>query len=144
MRRNQGLTVLELLLVISLISVVSAFSAIIYSRFLIENAVLNTVDQLVGEAHKAQTYAMAGRQNGNWGVNFSAPTMTLYLGNSFISRTTAFDEKFTVNSNVIVSGLSDLNFFRLTGTPSSTPTVTITGNNTTKTIIVNSYGMINR
>ncbi|MEK7067868.1 MAG: prepilin-type N-terminal cleavage/methylation domain-containing protein [Patescibacteria group bacterium] len=142
---RKGFTLIELILVVALISIITAMSAVFYSRFLTQNAVLNTVDQLAGQLHKAQIYAMAGKQNSNWGVNYGSQIITLYSGNSYDTRTAAFDEKFTVNSNISVSGLTDLNYARVTGLPIPTETtMTISGNNNTKTITVNSYGVVNR
>lgn len=140
----KGFTFIELILVVALISIVTAMSAVFYTRFLTQNAVLNTVDQLVGQMHKAQIYAMSGRQGSNWGVNYSSSVITLYSGNSYLARNNVFDEKFSVNSNITVSGFSDINFNRLTGVPNVTPTITITGNNNTKSIIINSQGGISR
>lgn len=140
----KGFTFIELILVVALISIVTAMSAVFYTRFLTQNAVLNTVDQLVGQMHKAQIYAMSGRQGSNWGVNYSSSVITLYSGNSYLARNNAFDEKFSVNSNITVSGFSDINFNRLTGVPNVTPTIIITGNNNTKSIIINSQGGISR
>lgn len=140
----KGFTFIELILVVALISIVTAMSAVFYTRFLTQNAVLNTVDQLVGQMHKAQIYAMSGRQGSNWGVNYSSSVIILYSGNSYLARNNVFDEKFSVNSNITVSGFSDINFNRLTGVPNVTPTITITGNNNTKSIIINSQGGISR
>lgn len=144
MRGEKGLTMIELLLVLALVSVVTAFSAIFYSRFLTQNAVLNTVDQITGQLHKAQLYAMMSKLNGNWGVDYGSQIITLYQGNSYAARNSAFDEKFTVNNNISVSGLADVNFMRVTGTPSASPTVTISGQNNIKTVTVNSFGMVSR
>ena len=137
--RNQGFTFLELLLVISIISVIGAMSAIFYSRFLAQNAVSNTVEQLSSQLRKAQTYAMAGKQNSAWGVKFASNKITLYSASS-----AAFDENFAVSSNVSVTGFTQVLFARATGIPDSTPTITITQNDTTKTVTVNAQGMVTR
>lgn len=142
--KRNGFTLTELLLVMALISIVTAMSAVFYSRFINQNAVLNTVDQLAGQMHKAQIYAMAGKQNSNWGVNYGSQTITLYSGNSYATRTSAFDETFIVNSTVAVGGLTDLNFVRITGNPNTSATITVSGNNEAKTITVNSQGGISR
>jgi prepilin-type N-terminal cleavage/methylation domain-containing protein len=144
MINNKGFTLIELILVVVLMSIITAMSATFYTRFINQNAVLNTVDQLVGEMHKAQIYAMSGKQNSSWGVNYGAQTITLYSGNSYGARNSAFDETFSVNATVSVSGMTDLNFARATGLPSVSPTATISGANNTKTITINSQGGINR
>lgn len=141
---KKGLTVIELLLVISLIMVISLVSAGFYSRFLTQNAVQNTTAQIVGQMRKAQIYAMMGKRNSNWGINYSGQVLTLYTGNSFATRTPGFDENFTINSNINVSNLTDVNFTKVTGVPSSTSTIGVAGNNTAKSISVNTLGVVSR
>ena len=140
----KGFTLIELLLVIAIFLVLGSLSAVFFSRFLTQNAVANTQDQLAGELRKAQIYAMMGKQNGGWGVRFGSNTITLFQGNTYATRNSAFDETFTVNTNIAVSGFTEVDFTKITGTPSATPTITITGNNTTKTLTVNSQGVISR
>ena len=141
---NKGFTIIELLLVVAIIFIVTSFSAVFYSRFLTQNAVLNTTDQIVGQLQKAQIYAMSGKQNSNWGVSYASPLLILYAGNSYATRNPIFDEKFTVNGNISIAGLLSLTFTRVTGTPSATPVITISGNNNTKMVTLNSQGMINK
>lgn len=138
---SAGFTLVELLLVVSIVLIIGTFSAVFYTRFLTQNAVANTQDQLVGQLRKAQIYSMMGKQNGSWGVKYSSITkkITLYLtGNS------AFDENFTTNNNITISGFSDLSFARITGLPSTTGTYTITGNDSSRQVIVNSQGVVSR
>ncbi len=144
---NSGFTLIEFLLVVALVTTLSLLSVGFYSRFLTQDAVANTVDQLTGDFRKAQIYAMMGRGDGNWGVNFATNTLTLYRGASFATRTTAdkaFDETFSINQNISISGFSDLNFTKRTGLPGATPTITISGNNTTKTVTINAQGIASR
>jgi hypothetical protein len=83
---------------------------------------------------------MTGKQNNTWGVRYttSPKKITLYLtGNS------AFDESFTVSDNITVTGF-DISFARITGIPSTFGTITISGNNSNKTITVNEQGVVSR
>lgn len=143
---NRGFTIIELLLVVSIVAVISGLSVPFYGRFLTQNAVSNTVDQLVASFHKAQFYAMMSRKSNasGWGVNFGSQTITLYQGATYASRNTALDETYTVNNNITVSGMSDVNFSRISGVPSSSVTVTITGNGNSKAVTLNAVGMVTR
>ncbi len=132
-------TLIEILLVVVIILILVSSSAVFYSRFIFQNAVSNTVDQLVGSFRKAQIYSMTGRQNGVWGVRYAGNTLTLFLsGNS------AFDERFSVNPQVSLSGLNELTFAKVSGLPSATATITVSANNTSKTITVNGEGVVSR
>ena len=141
---NRGITIIELLLVVAIISTLGVMSISFYARFLTQNEVGNTVDRLIGSFRKAQVYSMMGKQNGTWGVRYttSPKKITLYLvGNS------AFDESYDVNDNITVSGFTDITFARITGLPSggSFPlTITISGGNSSKIIDLNSQGVASR
>ncbi len=139
-----GFTLVELLLVISIIIIIGTFSVVFFSRFLTQNAVANTQDQLIGEIRKAQLYAMMGKQNGNWGVNFLSNKITLFQGNSYSGRNNVFDETFSVNANISVAGFTGVIFTKTTGLPDTTGTYTIIGNDTSKPITINSQGVVSR
>lgn len=145
---EKGITIIELILVVTIISTLGIFSASYYSRFLTQNAVNNLVDQLVSSLRKAQIYSMTGKQNGLWGVKYDAlgspKKITFYF-----TGNTAFDENFNINDNIIVSGFTDISFAKVSGSriPAPPPdliTITITGLNNTKTITVNSQGVASR
>ena len=143
---RRGFTLLELLLTIGIMLVVGRLATGFYARFLTQNAVANTVDQIVQDIRKAQFYSMVSRKNNvsGWGVNFTAPTLTLYQGGSFGTRNTALDEKFTVSSSITVTGLTDINFPRLNGIPAAGATITVSGLGTSKTVTVNNQGVVTR
>ena len=136
----KGFSFIELLLVISLVLVLGTLSTAFTSRFFTQNSVANVGDQLVNDLRKAQINAMMGKSGSHWGVNYASNTLTLYRGNAFAQRVTAVDETFAVNSGTIVSGLTDINFWPKTGTPSAAQAITISGTGTTKTITVNAQG----
>ncbi len=145
-RKSQSaFTLIELLLVISIVLIIGTFSVIFFSRFLTQNAVANTQDQLIGQLRKAQIYAMTGKQNSAWSINYNSNTITLYIGTTFPGHNTAFDEKFTVNSNISVTGITDVNFARMTGLPTpTTSAIAITNGTNIKTININTQGVISR
>lgn len=143
-KKEVGFTIIELLLVIAIVTVIGTFSVVLFSRFLTQNSVANTQDQLVGQLRKAQIFAMMGKQNGNWGIRFGSNKITLFQGNSFAARNTAFDETSSVNSNISITGFTEVVFTKKTGLPSTTGTYTITGNDTAKQIIINSQGVVSR
>jgi prepilin-type N-terminal cleavage/methylation domain-containing protein len=144
MNNEKGFTLIELILVIGIITIVGFAAVPFYSRFFTQNAVANTTDQFAAELRKAQLYSMVGKQNGAWGVNYTTNLITLFQGNSFAARNTAFDEKFSVNSNITISGFTFVTFTHATGTPSATQSITILGNNDSRIITVNAQGVVNK
>jgi len=142
---QKGFTIIELLLLIALLLILGTMTTAFTGRFLTQNAVENSTDQLVNELRKAQLNTMMGKSNSHWGVNYGSNAITLYKGNSYATRVTAVDEVFTVNVNILISGLTDINYWPTNGTPSATATITITDNKgSTNQIVVNNQGMVTR
>lgn len=141
---SYGFTFIELFLSVSFVLILLLLAVPFYSRFFAQNDVANTADVLVGSLRKAQLYSMMGRRNGTWGVNYSSNTITLFQGSTFATRNSALDERFSVNSAVTITGLTQLTFVRVTGTPSATPTITVAGNNNKKTITINGQGVVSK
>lgn len=137
--KKGGYSFIEIIIVITLLAIVITFSSLFYRRYLLQNSVQHTADQLVGAMRKAQTYSMTGKKNGTWGVRYAANTITLFLvGNG------SFDENYGVNPNISISGLAQVTFAKATGIPSSAATITISSNTISKTLILNSQGVINK
>lgn len=139
MKTRLGFSLIELILVVAVILTLGVLSSVFYSRFLNQNSVANVSDQFASQLRKAQTYAMAGKQNSSWGVKYTAGAITL-----FASSSSAFDETFSVNGNIGVSGFSQVIFAKATGIPDGTPTITISGGGNTKIVSVNSQGTVLR
>ncbi len=139
--KESGISIIEFLVVVLIISTIGVMGVSYYARFLTQNAVENTTTQLVNSLRKAQVYSMTGKQNGVWGVKYTTSPKRIVL---YLSGNSAFDEKFDVNSNITISGFTDINFAKVTGLPSTTASITITGGNNTKTVNVNSQGVVSR
>jgi Tfp pilus assembly protein FimT len=140
---------LEVILVIALITIIGLTSVPFLSRFLVQSATIDTYNNLLAQLRKAQSYAMTGKQNGSWGVYYGTVAGTkkiiLYQGNTYASHVnTTFDESYSVSPNVTITGLTDINFSKVSGTPNTTANITITGtSNTTRNIQINAQGIVN-
>lgn len=143
---TKGYTLIEVILVMAIVLTVGVGATGFYGRFLTQNAVGNTVDQIVQNFRKAQSYAMESRKSNasGWGVNYASSTITLYQGATYGGRNQALDEKFAINGNITVSPSSfDINFARMTGIPNPV-SITISGQGNSKTVTLNSQGMVTR
>ncbi len=143
---KKGFTLIELLLVVAIVSTIAILSSSFYSRFLTQNDVASTVNQLTTSLSTAQFYAIVSRKNATsgWGVNIAPSIITIYQGNSYLSRNVSLDEKININPKISVTGATDINFSRVTGIPNSTPTITVSGLGSTKTLSINSYGVVSK
>src|SRR6185437_14308427 len=129
---------LELLLVVALVAIIGLSSIPFLSRFFVQSTTADTYARVLAELRQAQTYAMMGKQNSPWGVYYGANKVILYQGTSYAAHNATFDQVYSVNPSVSITGLSDINFAQMTGKPNAPATITIKGtNNTTRTIQVN-------
>lgn len=141
---REGFSLIEVVLTTSLVSIVSLLSLSFYARFFSANSLSNTMDQIVGSLRKAQIYTLMGKENTQWGVTLSSSKVVMFAGSSYAARNTSFDETFTVEPSVTVSGLGEVVFNKVSGQPSTTPTVTVAANNSSKNLTVNSLGVVSR
>ena len=139
---KRSFTLIELILVIALIGAVLSFSTPFYARFLTQNSVSLVRDQLTSHLHRAQFNAMMSKNNGPWGVAFSAQKLVLFQGTSYAARVAAFDEQFSVNPSISITGFTEIVYAKTTGLPASTPTITIKGTGSTKIVSVNNQGVV--
>jgi len=143
--KERGVTFIELILVLAIMLTISILAPVFSSRFLLQNAVGNTVDQLAGSLRKAQMYSVMSKQGDVWSVHYSPSAITLYKGAAFAGHNSAFDETFSINSNVSISpNPLDVTFFRMTGTLSASMSATISSGTNIKTVTVNSQGVASK
>lgn len=131
MRDTRGLTYLELLLVIALVLLVGSMSSSLYSNFILQNASANATNQIKSDLREAQLFAMEGKQNSNWGINVGNSAITLYKGNSYATRNPAFDQLFSLNSNITATISSGVTFDASSSTTNTSNVSTLTWTHTT-------------
>jgi prepilin-type N-terminal cleavage/methylation domain-containing protein len=141
--RQAGFTLLEVLLSVAIMSLLAGLSLPVYESFARRNDLDVTTQSTVNAIRRAESYARAVQGDSLWGVKFQASGMTLFKGATYAARDTSFDEVITVPGAVTVSGLSEVDFAKVTALPNTTGTVTLTSTtNDTRTITLNAKGMV--
>lgn len=143
LNKRSGVTIIELLVTVVLMTSISLLATSFFSRFFAENAAMNLSDQIIMSTRKAQIYSMMSKENSTWGINYSTTTKKFYMfkGASFAGRSVAFDETFDVPTSIGLSGSKEIIFSEVYGLPSTTTIITISKNNTSSTITINSQGV---
>ncbi len=143
MKRKNGFTLIELLLVVAIVSIIGVSGSAIGQRFLVTNYLENKTNELASILITAQLNSMSGKENSQWGVSVSGNQMTLFKGNSYITRDPSFDTSFNIPGSISITN-DEVVFSRVVGEPDVVATYILTANDgSSSTVTVNEVGVVN-
>lgn len=140
---ERGLTLMEIMLSMALLSIVTTGSYVLYVN-VAQKGQMDTVTREVATLmQRAIALARAGEGDSEWGIYMDQPYTVLFKGSSFESRDESFDEKVTL-PDFELSGTMEYIFARVTGFPQEAGAVTFTNeqNGDVRTILINEKGTI--
>ena len=144
---KRGITALEILIVLA---VLAGMFAIVIPQFskMKENQVLkNAVGDILSSLDKARSETLASVNSSSYGVHFQSDGVIIFKGVDFSTRDTSKDEMINIIlpaniSNIALgTGISDVYFARLTGTPSHIGTIMVSTTSYSKTITISASGI---
>lgn len=140
-----GFTLMEIMVVIGITALLIVVSFPLYTYFQTFNVALAERQELIEDLRLVEAQAQQGLNDSAFGISVtSASSYTLYQGATYQTRNQSKDIVRSLPTNITVSGISEINFQKKTGLPSTTGTFTIThtANNAQKIITINSQGLI--
>lgn len=141
-RTRSGLTTIELILTIGIMSVMFAVATPIFRSFLLKNDLEISFNVFNQDLYRAQSLARNGERDSNWGVRVQTGSIVLFKGNSYSSRDQGFDEVYTIPSGVQIGGMAEYVFQKFTGLPIPTGSSTLQYGGGIRTSTINSKGMV--
>jgi len=145
-RKLPAFSLMEVLIVVSLISILAISSLPIYGNFFGSAQLNENSSILIQTVRQARELSLNRFYNINYGVKFLPDSYVLYTGSSYASRTSSSDQIFSLNSALSLSTTltdNEVNFSRGIGMPSSNGTVLLHhGSLGDRTIIINSLGVV--
>ncbi|OGM20421.1 hypothetical protein A2714_01760 [Candidatus Woesebacteria bacterium RIFCSPHIGHO2_01_FULL_38_9] len=139
---HKGVTLIELLLVISIFLIVGVTSGSIASNFLVRNNLQNKVNEVVSTLRTAQLNSISSKGDSRWGVTATTDDIILFRGDSYASRDPTYDEKFSIPKSVTVTSF-EVAFNKLTGNPNQVLTVILSNNiGESYTVSLNEVGIV--
>jgi len=143
MKKQKGFTLIEILLSISLITVLAVIAIPIYYSLLYRNDLDVAKNQVVQSLRRAEILSSANDGDITWGLKIQLGSVVIFKGASYSARDVNYDELYQISNSIIPSGLTEIVFAKMTGFPQSTGTVILTSqNNETRNITINSKGQI--
>jgi type II secretory pathway pseudopilin PulG len=123
MKKNTGLTLVEVLIVTSLLVILLALGTVIFANFARQDEIAGESQKIVALVNEARAKTLAGYSGGgesglNFGVHFEADAYTLFSGVSFNSADPS-NQKFDLPVRLRITDLSlasgNIIFEKITG-----------------------------
>lgn len=149
----RGITVLELIIVISIIAVLSAIIFLNLSKFRSEQSLQGTTSDIISLLNKARTDTISSKNSTNYGVHFETNRAVLFTGSSF-TEPNVTNEQINLDSSVLIpvsgginlnGGGSDVIFTRISGDTANYGTIIVRlSSDATRqvTITINKTGIV--
>lgn len=143
MSKQRGFTLVEMLLSVSIITLLVGLSVPVYATFVGRNDLDVARQGVVESLRRAQTYARAVEGDSTWGVSILSNRAVVFKGASYAARDTAFDENIIFGGGVS-STAGEVVFAKLSGTPNTVGGITLTqtSTNDTRTVNINAKGTV--
>jgi len=143
-RSVSGFTLFELMLVMAMVIIIGVFTSSIGIAYYQSQILNETTDNLVSTLRQAQGSAQSGKNNHAFGVFIDEDSYVLFEGQDYLSRIIDQDVVFPINSNVTISGPSEIIFTELTGNANVSDTLYISLGTKEKQISILDTGYIDK
>ncbi len=136
-------TLLEILLSVSIISILAGLTMPLYQSFQNRNDLDIAASTFAQASRRASILSRAVDEDTNWGIYVENGTLTIYKGSSFALRDNTYDEIYPLSTSMTISGTREYNFAKLSGYPLIPGTITFTSvNNESRNVSINTKGTI--
>lgn len=143
MSRAMGFTLLEMLISVTIIGMLVGVSAPVYESFVRQNDLNLATQGIATMIQRAETYALGNNTDSVWSVELLPASVILFQGTSFASRNTNYDETYPIPGSITLSGLTEIQFAKLTALPNTTGAITLASTTLdTNTITLNAKGVV--
>lgn len=140
---QSGFLLIELILVLLLVAIITVVAIPLSRYFYLKNDLGVAANIFSQTLKRSQVLAMSVDGDIDWGVYIQGGSIVLFKGDSYASRYTDFDEVFSISSNIVISGNSEIVFSKFLGTPETTGTTTLAiDNGGSINVTINEFGVV--
>lgn len=126
--KQSGLTVIELIVVVSLMSIFAVLTLSYFIDYRNEQMVRTAVVEVSSIIKETRLKTLSAETTDKYGLHFDSDKVVLFVGDIYDSASST-NQEFLINQAILDTNLSDgsdeIIFERLTGVPSATGTITI-------------------
>jgi prepilin-type N-terminal cleavage/methylation domain-containing protein len=140
---HRGFTLPEVLLSLTLISIMGGMIIPMYRTFMVRNDLDIATIGIAQNLRRAQALSQSADGDTSWGLHVGVGSILVYKGASYVSRDSLYDENTSMPTTIVPTGLSEVTFSKVVGTPSATGTFMLTSqSNETRNVTINQKGMV--
>lgn len=141
--KRPAFTLIELLLVITMISILAAISVPVFQSFQNKNDLIVAHQILADALRRAKILSEAGLYDSEWGVYIGFSEIVIFQGSNYSTRDTSYDEIYEISSGIEVSGLTEVVFSKGTGESSEIGSMVLTNpSGATLDLLINEAGAL--
>lgn len=133
MTSQRGVTLIELMVSISIITILAGFSAPVGLVLKERNDLAVAKSTVVQSLRRAQLLSQGSEEDVAWGVRVENGQVAIFGGS---------DKVLAIPKQVVPSNLTEVVFTKVSGLPQTLGTITLTLGSETEEIIVNEEGML--
>ena len=137
-----GLTLVEIIISLAILMIIFSLGAPLSVNFYQSQALLSERDIVVGLLRRARALSLSNSNTLAHGVYISSTEYTLFGGDSYALRVSAYDETFQRGYGVVATGTVEIVFKKKSGDSASSTVVLMAGGKI-KSISVGKFGEIN-
>ena len=125
--KRLGFTAIELLLTISIIAISTAIAIPLYRQYLVRNDLEIARQNVAQGIQRAKFLSQVSMNDSRWGFSTDAVPGrgVLFMGDSYATRDTDFDELYSLPDTIEVTGLTEVSFSKIYGLPNQDGTITL-------------------
>jgi prepilin-type N-terminal cleavage/methylation domain-containing protein len=112
---SNGFSLIELIVVIGISLLIFNVSSSGFNSFKTHSNLEITVSGVVEGIRLAQSSALSGKRDMKWGVKILPNEMIVFGGNDYQNRDTSLDEYFSFSNDIVLSGVSEIVFEKISG-----------------------------
>lgn len=133
MTSQRGVTLIELMVSISIITILAGLSAPVGHALRERNDLPVSKSTVVQALRHAQLLSQGSEEDAAWGVRVENGQATIFGGS---------DKVLSIPKQVVPSGLTEVVFTKFSGLPQTLGTITLTIGSATEEIVINEEGML--
>ncbi|MDA3802273.1 MAG: prepilin-type N-terminal cleavage/methylation domain-containing protein [Patescibacteria group bacterium] len=142
MKRKKGFTLLETILVISLIGILLGIFLPAFTQLFFRNNLDTASEKIKTELYRAHSFARASKYDSNWGLYLENNQIILFSGPNYTNRDSSKDEIEGLPGQLTISGLTEIVFQKNSGLILNPGEIVISSRGINRSLGVNSKSLI--